>query len=128
MLGLLGQEFHLCKGGGDSMETVIASFASAIISAVAAIVVSVINSNSQHKKALAENEKNFNKMLAEIDKSNALQSQEIKQLTTQVEKHNKVIERVYNLEKQEAVIEEEIKVANHRIEDLEELHKKGDKL
>lgn len=110
------------------METVIASFASAIISAVAAIVVSVINSNSQHKKALAENEKNFNKMLAEIDKSNALQSQEIKQLTTQVEKHNKVIERVYNLEKQEAVIEEEIKVANHRIEDLEELHKKGDKL
>jgi septal ring factor EnvC (AmiA/AmiB activator) len=101
------------------METVFA----AVVSAVAAIVVCVINSNNQHKKALAENEAHFNKMLAEIDKHNALQSQEIKQLTKQVEKHNKVIERVYKLEKAEAVIEEEIKVANHRIEDLEHFHK-----
>lgn len=104
------------------METVIA----AVISAVAAIVVCVLNSNSQHKKALAENEVQFNKMLAEIDKHNALQSLEIKELTKQVEKHNRVIERVYILEKHEAVVDEEIKVANHRIEDLEAFHKKGD--
>ena len=47
----------------------------------------------------------------------------IEQLEKKVEKHNCVIERVYNLEKHEAVIDEEIKVANHRIDDLEEYHK-----
>lgn len=100
------------------METVIA----AVISAVAAIVVCVINSNSQHKKQLAENEAQFQKLLAELDKQNALQSQEIKELTKQVEKHNGVIERVFELEKHEAVIDEQIEVANHRIKDLEGYH------
>ncbi len=47
----------------------------------------------------------------------------IEQLEKQVNKHNQVIDRVYKLETQEAVIEEEIEVANHRIKDLEEYHK-----
>ncbi len=47
----------------------------------------------------------------------------IEQLEKKVEKHNNVIERVFNLEKHEAVMEEEIKVANHRIDDLEQFHK-----
>lgn len=47
----------------------------------------------------------------------------IEQLEKKVEKHNHVIERVYNLEKHEAVVDEEIKVANHRIDDLELYHK-----
>lgn len=47
----------------------------------------------------------------------------IDELEKKVEKHNNVIERVYALEKNEAVMEEEIKVANHRIEDLEGFHK-----
>ena len=47
----------------------------------------------------------------------------IEQLEKKVEKHNSVIERVYLLEKHEAVIDEEIKVANHRIDDLEGYHK-----
>ena len=47
----------------------------------------------------------------------------IEQLEKKVDKHNNVIERVYNLEKFEAVTEEEIKVVNHRIEDLEQYHK-----
>jgi hypothetical protein len=47
----------------------------------------------------------------------------IEQLEKRVEKHNNVIERVYNLEKNEAVINEEIKVANHRLNDLEGYHK-----
>ena len=55
--------------------------------------------------------------------ANKLTNYRIQQLEKKVEKHNKVIERVYNLEKNEAVIEEEIKVANHRIEDLEQFHK-----
>jgi hypothetical protein len=44
----------------------------------------------------------------------------LEQLETKVDKHNNVIERVYNLEKDADVIKEQIKVANHRIEDIEE--------
>lgn len=55
--------------------------------------------------------------------ANKLTNYRIQQLEEKVEKHNKVIERVYNLEKNEAVMEEEIKVANHRIDDLEHYHK-----
>ena len=47
----------------------------------------------------------------------------IEQLEKKVDKHNNVIERVYKIEKFDAVIEEEMKVANHRIDDLEEYHK-----
>lgn len=55
--------------------------------------------------------------------ANRLTNYRIQQLEEKVEKHNKVIERVYNLEKHEAVFDEEIKVVNHRIEDLEKFHK-----
>lgn len=55
--------------------------------------------------------------------ANKLTNYRIEQLEKKVEKHNSVIERVYQLEKHEAVMEEEIKVANHRIDDLEEHHK-----
>ena len=47
----------------------------------------------------------------------------IAQLESKVDKHNHVIDRVYALEKKSAVIREEIKVANHRIRDLEDYHK-----
>lgn len=61
--------------------------------------------------------------LAGILTANKLTNYRIEQLEKKVEKHNNVIERVYNLEKHEAVMEEEIKVANHRIDDLEGYHK-----
>lgn len=51
--------------------------------------------------------------------SNKLTNYRIAQLEKKVEKHNTVIERVYNLERQEAVIEETVKVANKRIGNLE---------
>ncbi|XBX07078.1 hypothetical protein QMP26_02440 [Enterocloster clostridioformis] len=43
----------------------------------------------------------------------------IEQLEKKVDKHNTVIERTYKLEETQAVIQEQIKVANHRISDLE---------
>jgi hypothetical protein len=43
----------------------------------------------------------------------------IEQLEKKVEKHNNLIERVFKLEEHEAVVDEQIKVANHRIDDLE---------
>ena len=55
--------------------------------------------------------------------ANKLTNYRIEQLEKKVEKHNQVVERVYILEKSEAVMEEEIKVANHRIDDLEQFHK-----
>lgn len=56
-------------------------------------------------------------------KSSALIAYRLEQLESKVQKHNNVIERVFMLEKHEAVIDEEIKVANHRIDDLENYHK-----
>lgn len=47
----------------------------------------------------------------------------IDQLERKVEKHNQVVERVYVLERKDAVEEEELKVINHRIADLESYHK-----
>lgn len=55
--------------------------------------------------------------------ANKMTNYRIQQLEQKVEKHNQVIERVYELEKHEAVVDEEIKVANHRIDDLEQYHK-----
>ena len=51
--------------------------------------------------------------------SNKLVVYRIEQLEKKVEKHNSVIERVYNLERNEALDREDLKVANHRIDDLE---------
>lgn len=52
-----------------------------------------------------------------------LMNYRIEQLEKKVDKHNQVIDRVYNLERHDAVFDEEIKVANHRIDDLENFHK-----
>lgn len=55
--------------------------------------------------------------------ANKLTNYRVEQLEKKVEKHNQVVERVYKLEQANAVQDEEIKVANHRIADLE---KKGE--
>lgn len=55
-------------------------------------------------------------------KSSALIAYRIDQLEKKVDRHNNVIERTYQLEESQAVMKEQIRVANHRIEDLE---KKG---
>ena len=52
-------------------------------------------------------------------KSAALIAYRLEELEKKVDKHNQVIERTYRLEEQELLLEEKIKVANHRIEDLE---------
>ena len=79
------------------METVISS----LISAAAAIIVCIITGNAQHKQTLAT-----------LDKQNALQEYRLKQLEEKMDKHNEVVERTF-------LLEEKIKVANHRIDDLE---------
>lgn len=51
--------------------------------------------------------------------SNKLTGYRIQKLEEQVARHNNVVERVYHLEDNDRLLDERIKVANHRIEDLE---------
>jgi len=86
------------------MEAII----SALIGAAGAIIVCVIQSNAQHQKQQAQ-----------FDKAIGLIEYKIDQLTIKVEKHNNLVERTYKLEEVATLHEEKIKVANHRIDDLE---------
>lgn len=52
-------------------------------------------------------------------KSSALIAYRLERLEEKVNKHNQVVERTYRLEDNDKLMEEKIKVANHRIEDLE---------
>ena len=51
--------------------------------------------------------------------SNRLTGYRIEKLEEKVNKHNNLIERTYKLEELAALQDEKIKVANHRIDDLE---------
>ena len=79
------------------METIISSY----ISAAVTLIVCLISNHSQSEK------------------TRALMEYKIDELTKRVDKHNNVVERMYALEEKMSVHEEQIKVANHRIEDLE---------
>ena len=60
---------------------------------------------------------------AGIVTSAKLTTYRIEQLEKKVDKHNTVIERTYKLEEAQAVMQEQIKVANNRIKDLENLER-----
>nr|DAK22189.1 MAG TPA: hypothetical protein [Caudoviricetes sp.]DAN91133.1 MAG TPA: hypothetical protein [Caudoviricetes sp.] len=79
----------------------------AIITAVVTLVVCLVNNYVMHNKTIT------------------LIDYKLSELTKRVDKHNNVIERTFKLEELTALQEEKIKVANHRIEDLENLEKKG---
>jgi hypothetical protein len=80
------------------METVIATVVAALISGGAAIIVSAI----QHRK------------------SDALIEYKLGEVIKRQDKHNQLIERTYQVEKDIEVMKTDIKVANHRISGLEE--------
>lgn len=80
----------------------------AIITGIVAIVVCMLNNIYQSRAVKTQHEKTI-----------ALIDYKLEQLTERVDRHNQVIERTYKLEEQTALQEEKIKVANHRIEDLE---------
>lgn len=52
-------------------------------------------------------------------KTTALVIYRLQELEKKVDKHNQVIERTYALEERAGLLEERVKVANHRIDDLE---------
>ena len=52
-------------------------------------------------------------------KSSALIEYRLQELEKKVDRHNSVIERTYELEKGYAVLDDKIKSAQHRLDDLE---------
>lgn len=82
------------------MEGLIAS----VITAVLALVGVIVTNNSANAK-----------MQAQLEKNQAVTDTKLAELTREVRRHNDFAERI-------PVIQEQIKVVNHRIEDLE---KKG---
>lgn len=52
-------------------------------------------------------------------KSTALIAYQLEQLEQKVSKHNNLVERTYALEESVALMDERVRVANHRIADLE---------
>lgn len=80
----------------------------AIVTGAVGIIVCVIGGFFQMKQVRQEN-----------DKTVALIEYRLKKLEEKVDKHNNVVERTYKLEELTALQEEKIKVANHRIDDLE---------
>lgn len=83
-----------------------------VLSVAGAIIVCLLNNWFMDKRRRDEASDNLTVFKTEV-------SAEIKALTKSVEKHNNVIERVYQLETKADVFEEKMKVANHRIDDLE---------
>ena len=53
------------------------------------------------------------------EQSIVLISYRLEQLEQKVDRHNNLIERTYELEKQQATLSEKVSVANHRINNLE---------
>lgn len=84
----------------------------ALISAAAAILVCLLNNYYTDKRRQEKADTDFEVLKASI-------TAEIRGLAREVEKHNQVIERVYQLETRADVFDEKMKVANHRLDDLE---------
>lgn len=65
---------------------------------------------------LTSNKKVVSDIKSEVEKNQAVTDTKIEELTREVREHN-------NFAKRMPIVEEKIKVINHRISDLEELHK-----
>ena len=84
------------------METIIA----AVVSGAAGIICSVLAAVSSNAKHAAELE-------SRLEKWQAVTDMQLSELTREVRRHNNFAERM-------PVIEERVKVINHRISDLED--------
>lgn len=89
-------------------ETVIA----ALIAGGVTLIVCIINNLFQQKRLT-------DKVAEQQRQTAAMLEYKLDNLTRQVEKHNNLVERMYRIEETATLYEEKIKVANHRIDDLE---------
>lgn len=87
-------------------------FAGTIITALGSLVAVIITNRANNDKIMHQMELQQLNIKAELEKAQAITDTKITELTREVREHNNFAKRV-------PVIEEQIKVANHRIEDLE---------
>ena len=90
-----------------------ATIISALIAAGAAIVVCMVNNHYQHEEVKKKH-----------DETITLIDYRLQQLEKKVDLHNNAVERLYTVERKLGIDEEKLKVCNHRIDDLEEIHNK----
>lgn len=81
-----------------------------------AILVAIITGSLSLFGIIYSSSKSANKVDAKLDKQQAVIETKLNELTREVREHNNFARRV-------PVVEEQIKVINHRIEDLEGFHK-----
>jgi len=81
-----------------------------------AILVALITGGLSLLGVVIANNKNAREMDAKLDKQQAINAERIEELTREVRKHNNFAEKI-------PVMQEQIKVVNHRLEDLEAYHK-----
>lgn len=89
-------------------EAVVAAIITGIFAVAAQIVIAVVNNKSMVEKL----DKTSQLADARIEKSQAITDTKLEELTREVRLHNNFAQRM-------PVLEEQIKVANHRIDDLE---------
>lgn len=77
-----------------------------------AIIVAIITSGLSLIGAIVSNNRTAQSMDAKLDKQQAVTETKLEELTREVRTHNNFAQRV-------PVLEEQMKVANHRIADLE---------
>lgn len=80
------------------------------------IIVAVISGGLALIGVIISNVASSRKTQAQIEVSQAVTDTKIEELTREVRKHNGFAERM-------PVVEEQVKVINHRLSDLEEFHK-----
>lgn len=95
----------------------------ALIAAAATLAVCMINNYCQQKRLETQLQQQREESEKKHDETVNLIVYRLDQLEKKQDKYNNIISRTYELEKSKAVLEEEIKVANHRIDDLEQFHK-----
>ena len=88
----------------------------AIIGAFATIATVIITNGKNRKELLAEMQRSSEAADAKLEKHQAVTDTKLEELTREVREHNNFAHRV-------PVLEEQIKVANHRIADLEKVAK-----
>ena len=86
---------------------------------IIAVVTSLITGGLTLIGVIFTSRKQHDVTVQEIKTELALMHQEIEQLEHKQDIHNRVIERVYQLEKAVDILDEKQKTANHRIDDLE---------
>lgn len=87
-------------------------FAGTLITALGSLLAVIITNKSNNVKMMHQMELQQVNIKAELKEAQAVTDTKITELTREVREHNNFAKRV-------PVIEEQIKAANHRIEDLE---------